>query len=44
MHPLEKIVQQNKLGKQNGIYSVCSANPFVIEASLHQALDNDSFL
>ncbi|EMH6405424.1 TPA: tagatose-bisphosphate aldolase subunit KbaZ [Providencia rettgeri] len=44
MHPLEKIVQQNKLGKQNGIYSVCSAHPFVIEASLHQALDDDSFL
>ncbi|WP_265497539.1 tagatose-bisphosphate aldolase subunit KbaZ [Providencia rustigianii] len=44
MHPLEKIVQQNKLGKQNGIYSVCSAHPFVIEASLQQALDNDSFL
>ena len=25
MHPLEKIVQQHKSGKQNGIYSVCSA-------------------
>lgn len=44
MHPLEKIVQQNKSGKQTGIYSVCSAHPFVIEASLQQALDNDSFL
>nr|WP_301538149.1 tagatose-bisphosphate aldolase subunit KbaZ [Providencia rettgeri] len=44
MHPLEKIVQQNKLGQQNGIYSVCSAHPFVIEASLQQALDNNSFL
>ena len=44
MHPLEKIVQQHKSGKQNGIYSVCSAHPLVIEAALLQALDNDSFL
>ncbi len=44
MHPLEIIVQQHKAGEQNGIYSVCSAHPLVIEAALQQALDNHSHI
>jgi D-tagatose-1,6-bisphosphate aldolase subunit GatZ/KbaZ len=33
--PLDQLVQAQKRGEAQGITSVCSANPFVIEASLH---------
>lgn len=44
MNTLQEIVQSHKAGAKNGIYSVCSAHPLVIEASLLQALDDNSAL
>jgi D-tagatose-1,6-bisphosphate aldolase subunit GatZ/KbaZ len=37
-------VARHKGGEAVGIYSVCSAHPFVIEASVQQALDDDGYL
>jgi D-tagatose-1,6-bisphosphate aldolase subunit GatZ/KbaZ len=34
---LRAILEQNRSGKTVGVYSICSANPFVIEAGLLQA-------
>jgi len=45
MNTLLDIVKRHKAGENNGIYSVCSAHPFVIEAAILQALrDNSSLL
>ncbi len=44
MNTLQNLVQCHKAGEQNGIYSVCSAHPLVIEAALKQALSDDSLL
>ena len=38
------IVERHKSGEAVGIYSVCSAHPLVIEASVLQALDDDGYL
>ena len=44
-HYLQDIVKLQKRGIPQGIYSICSANPFVIEAALEQGLhDNTSVL
>jgi D-tagatose-1,6-bisphosphate aldolase subunit GatZ/KbaZ len=37
-------VERHKSGEAVGIYSVCSAHPLVIEASILQALDDGSYL
>jgi D-tagatose-1,6-bisphosphate aldolase subunit GatZ/KbaZ len=37
-------VERHKSGEGVGIYSVCSAHPLVIEASVLQALDDDGYL
>jgi D-tagatose-1,6-bisphosphate aldolase subunit GatZ/KbaZ len=37
-------VHRHKSGEAVGVYSVCSAHPLVIEASVLQTLDDDSFL
>jgi D-tagatose-1,6-bisphosphate aldolase subunit GatZ/KbaZ len=37
-------VERHESGEAVGIYSVCSAHPLVIEASVLQALDDDSYL
>jgi len=37
-------VERHKSGDAVGIYSVCSAHPLVIEASVLQALDDDGYL
>jgi D-tagatose-1,6-bisphosphate aldolase subunit GatZ/KbaZ len=37
-------VERHKSGEDVGIYSVCSAHPLVIEASVLQALDDDGYL
>jgi D-tagatose-1,6-bisphosphate aldolase subunit GatZ/KbaZ len=37
-------VERHKSGKAVGTYSVCSAHPLVIEASVLQALDDDGYL
>lgn len=42
--PLAQIVQQHKLGRRVGVYSVCSAHPLVVEASMRQALADDGIV
>jgi D-tagatose-1,6-bisphosphate aldolase subunit GatZ/KbaZ len=37
-HPLKRIVEQNNQGKPIGLYSVCSANPYVIRAGIRDAV------
>ena len=41
-NPLKKIVELQKQGKSVGIYSVCSANGYVIEAALKRGLTDNS--
>jgi len=41
-NPLSKIVVEQKKGKSVGIYSVCSANKFVLEAAMRQANTDNS--
>jgi D-tagatose-1,6-bisphosphate aldolase subunit GatZ/KbaZ len=41
---LSRIVQENREGRATGIYSICSANRFVLEAGMLQALRDDSVL
>jgi D-tagatose-1,6-bisphosphate aldolase subunit GatZ/KbaZ len=41
---LSNIVKVHKGGKAVGIYAVCSANPFVLEAAVRQAISDRSFL
>jgi D-tagatose-1,6-bisphosphate aldolase subunit GatZ/KbaZ len=46
MEPIGKsilsVVQRNRRNEPVGIYSVCSANPWVIEAAMCQALEDES--
>jgi len=45
IHPIRSIIQKHKNNPSNGIYSVCSANRFVLEAAMIQAKkDNSSLL
>ena len=39
---LKSIVDNQKNGVPKGIYSVCSYNQYVIEASFEQAIEDDS--
>ena len=41
-NPLKKIVELQKQGKNVGIYSVCSANKYVIEAALKRGKSDGS--
>lgn len=41
-NPLKRIVELQKQGKNVGIYSVCSANGYVIEAALKRGLSDNS--
>jgi len=41
---LRDILAQNKAGQKAGIYSVCSAHPLVLEASIRQAKQDGSVL
>ena len=41
-NPLTQIVEAQKNGIAKGIYSICSSNPFVIEACLLDAADSDN--
>jgi len=43
-HPLLDIIEFHKQGNPVGIYSVCSANPYVLHASVLQAKSDHSFL
>ncbi len=43
MHPLTlNIIEKRKNGEVAGIYSACSASPFVIEAVIERALESDT--
>ena len=44
VHPVSEIINSRKSGTARGIYSVCSSNEYVLEASFRQALEDDSFL
>ncbi|RLV59120.1 D-tagatose-bisphosphate aldolase, class II, non-catalytic subunit [Parashewanella curva] len=37
MKDIRSIIQSNKRGKANGLYSICSAHPLVIESAIEQA-------
>ena len=41
---IKNILKQHKNGKAVGIYSICSANPFVLQASVKQAKEDGSLL
>jgi len=41
---LTSVVRRNRAGEPVGMYSVCSANSWVLEASMRQAIEDDSFL
>jgi D-tagatose-1,6-bisphosphate aldolase subunit GatZ/KbaZ len=40
MHPLTDVLEQNRADGRQGIYSICSAHPHVLDASLLFARDN----
>lgn len=42
MHPLKELVKAQKNGKPYGIYSICSANEYVIKAAIAQAKKDES--
>lgn len=44
MSKLLEVIKRHKKGGNNGIYSVCSAHPLVLEAALLHALENNSLL
>ena len=45
IHPVISIIEEHKPNPSKGIYSVCSANRFVLQAAMMQALkDNSSLL
>ncbi|MCK4966642.1 D-tagatose-bisphosphate aldolase, class II, non-catalytic subunit [bacterium] len=41
---IQKITQRHKNGEHTGIYSICSANRYVIEASIRQAKADNSII
>jgi D-tagatose-1,6-bisphosphate aldolase subunit GatZ/KbaZ len=41
---LQNIVKSNRASGKGGVYAVCSAHPWVIDAVIHQALEDDSLL
>lgn len=44
MHPLKKIVEDQKRGIPRGIVSICSANEYVIEAAIKRAMVDDDYV
>lgn len=44
MHPIRKLICDNKSRCHAGIYSCCSANKFVLEAAIERAKDTDTYL
>jgi D-tagatose-1,6-bisphosphate aldolase subunit GatZ/KbaZ len=41
---LQNVVMRNRLSGKGGVYAVCSAHPWVIEAAIQQAKEDDSVL
>ncbi len=44
IHPLKNIIKLQKQHIPVGIYSACTANPYVLEACMQRALETDSIL
>lgn len=44
MHPLSEIINKNKTDHRAGIYSCCSANPFVLEAALRRGRQTGTYV
>lgn len=43
-HPLKKLVRQQKKGIPEGICSLCSSHPYVIEAGIEKAIAEDTYV
>ena len=43
-HALQQLAEARRQGAPKGIYSVCSAHPWVLEAAVDQALEDESVL
>lgn len=43
-HPLQNLIKERKKSVWQGIYSICSANEYVIEAALERGLVDDQFI
>jgi D-tagatose-1,6-bisphosphate aldolase subunit GatZ/KbaZ len=41
---LQNIVKRNRASGKGGVYAVCSAHPWVIDAAIRQAIEDDSML
>ena len=41
---LQDLLIHNRLSGKGGVYAVCSAHPWVIDAAIQQAMEDDSFL
>ena len=41
---LLSLIAEHKAGAQNGLYSVCSSHPLVLEAAMRHALKNDEYV
>jgi D-tagatose-1,6-bisphosphate aldolase subunit GatZ/KbaZ len=41
---LQAVVLRNRASGKGGVYAVCSAHPLVIDAAIHQAIEDDSLL
>ena len=41
---LQDVLIRNRLSGKGGVYAVCSAHPWVIDAAIQQAMEDDSFL
>lgn len=44
MKVLLSLIAQHKAGAHNGLYSVCSSHPLVLEAAMRHALKNDEYV
>ena len=44
MHPIKEIIEARKEGNNVGIYSICSASKFVIEAGMLRALKENQYV
>ena len=43
-HPVQRIIQEHKRTSTKGIYSICSANRYVLQAAMKQAREDRSLL
>ena len=44
MNPIRSMVNKYKSGKNEGVFSVCCSNSYVIEAAMEKLLDKDILL